>query len=231
MQSSSDPVQLFSNRTSSYVRFIRFVRYPQGLRAYFLRSSLLRSGLRILDAGCGTGVLTLGLREALQARGLSSASVHAFDLTPAMLERFRDTLRKRNVRGVELAQADVLDLGQLPDPWCDYDLVVSAAMLEYLPREKLSLALRGLRARLRGGGSIVLFITRRNWLTQPLIGRWWRSNLYRKRELEDAFLEAGFDTITFGRFPPLYRHLAAWGYIVEARTSAARLDDDRPTIR
>jgi ubiquinone/menaquinone biosynthesis C-methylase UbiE len=226
-----DPAQLFSARTSSYVRFIRFVRYPQGLRAYFRHSPLLRSGLHILDAGCGTGIATLALRDALLARGFSPASVHAFDLTPAMLERFRDTLRQRDVRGVELVQADVLELGELPDTWRDYDLVLSASMLEYVPRQQFSLALRGLRSRLREGGTLVLFITRRNWITRPLIGRWWQSNLYTKRELEDALREAGFVSIRFGRFPPLYRYLAAWGRIVEAATSTASVGDGRLSRR
>jgi SAM-dependent methyltransferase len=218
MPASPDPVRLFSDRTSSYVRFIRFVRYPEGLRNYFLHSPLLRSGLRVLDAGCGTGVLTLALREALLARGLSPAALQAFDLTPAMLERFRGTLRKRDIRGVELAEADVLALNELPDAWRDYDVVVSSAMLEYIPREKLSLALRGLRSRLREGGNLVLFMTRRNWLTRPLIGLWWQSNRYSRGELEHAFREAGFAHIRFGGFPGLYRYLGIWGHIVEACT-------------
>ena len=212
----SSPADLFSDRADSYVRFVRSVRYPEGLRAYFLRSPLLRSGLRVLDAGCGSGILTLALREALLARGLGSASFRAFDLTPAMLERFRGTLRKRGIDGVELAQADVLELGRLPDAWRGFDLIVSASMLEYVPRPSLAAALRSLRSLLREGGSFVLFITRRNWLTRPLIGRWWRSNLYTKRELEQAFREAGFPSARFGRFPPSARYLAVWGHIVEA---------------
>jgi hypothetical protein len=89
-------------------------------------------------------------------------------------------------------------------------------MLEYLPRARLSAGLSGLRACLKDGGSLVLFITRRNWLTRPVIGRWWQSNLYTASELGQAFREAGFASATFGRFPPRFRHLALWGHIVEA---------------
>jgi ubiquinone/menaquinone biosynthesis C-methylase UbiE len=212
-----DPARLYSTRTASYVRFVRAVRYPEGIRAHFLRSPLLRSGLRVLDAGCGTGIVTLALRDALLRRDLAPGVLHAFDLTPAMLDRFRASLRRRGIQGVELAPADVLELTRLPDAWRGYDLVVSASMLEYLPRSRLSGALGGLRSLLREGGSAVVFVTRRNWLTRPLIGRWWQSNLYARDEIERAFGAAGFSSIAFRRFPLESCHLALWGHIVEAR--------------
>jgi hypothetical protein len=35
---------------AAYARFTRLVRYPEGLRVFFLRSSLLKNCLRVLDA-------------------------------------------------------------------------------------------------------------------------------------------------------------------------------------
>ena len=208
---------MFTERNQSYVRFVRFVLYPQGIRAFFLGSPLLRSGIRVLDAGCGTGVVTLALREALVSRGLIPGPLHGFDLTPAMLACFQQTLHARGIDGVDLVEADVLHLDTLPGAWNHYDLIVSASMLEYVPRDRLVAALSGLRARLNQEGSFVLFITRRNWLTRPLIGRWWQSNLYTAAEIEDSLRRAGFSIIAFRTFPPFFRHLALWGYIVEAR--------------
>ena len=161
--------------------------------------------------------MTLALREALLRRGMTPEAMHAFDLTPAMLERFRHTLRARRIEGIDLSQADVLELQALPPSWNDYDLIVSASMLEYLPRTRLAAGLRGLRLLLREGGNFVLFITRRNWLTRPLIGRWWQSNLYDADELRRAFREAGFASIVFRPFPASFRYLALWGHIIEAR--------------
>jgi hypothetical protein len=90
-------------------------------------------------------------------------------------------------------------------------------MLEYAPRNQFAEALSGLRGRLRDDGHLVLFISKRNWLTRLMIGRWWQSNLYNKKELLDAFRRAGFAHASFSAFPLAARYLAAWGYIIEAR--------------
>jgi SAM-dependent methyltransferase len=211
-----EAVDLYTDRHRSYLRFIGLFRYPQGIRAFFRASPLLRSGLRVLDAGCGTGIVTLALRDALVDRGFEPAGLHAFDLTPAMLDRFRESLGVRGIEDVSLARCDVLALDELPVDWTGYDLIVSAAMMEYLPRDRLADALSGLRARLGEGGRLVLFITRDNFVMKPLIGRWWDSNLYRREELRRAFERAGFATVEHRRFPAAYRHLDFWGHIVEA---------------
>ena len=194
------------------------MRYPQGLRAFLMRSPVLRTGLRVLEAGCGTGALTFAVREACARRGLDLRAFHAFDLTPAMLAVLRERLRRHDVHGIELAEGDVLRPESLPPAWRDYDLVVSASMLEYVPRPRFVNALEALRSRLAPDGSFLLFITRRNPLTRVLVGRWWASNLYTRTELADAFARARFSHVAFRRFPATAFHLAPWGHVVEART-------------
>ncbi len=212
-----DPTEIYTSRADSYRRFIGLVRYPQGLRAHFLASRVLRPGLRVLDAGCGAGAVMLALREALLKRECPPAALHGFDLTEAMLERFRQTLEHRAIDGVELVQANVLELERLSSTWKDYDLIVSASMMEYLPRDRVVDALTGLRARLSEQGTFQLFITRNNWLMRPLIGKWWTANLYTAEELRDLFARAGFSSVVFRRFPLAHRHLDLWGHIVEAQ--------------
>jgi ubiquinone/menaquinone biosynthesis C-methylase UbiE len=213
----SNPAEIYSSRSESYVRFVQWVRYPQGLRAFFEGSPLLHSGLKVLDAGCGTGIVTLAFREALASRGMTRGALHAFDLTPAMLDRFRENLRTRGIHDVALVQADVLEPDALPETWRGYDLILSASMMEYLPRDRFVAALAGLRSLLNEGGTLLLFITRRNWLMKPLIGDWWDANLYSGSELAAAFRRAGFAEVAFRSFPVAARHLALWGHIVEAR--------------
>jgi cyclopropane fatty-acyl-phospholipid synthase-like methyltransferase len=213
---SADARQLFTDRPDAYARFIRAMRYPEGLRAFWRASPWLRPGLRVLEAGCGTGALTFGVWDAAARRGIRLGGYDAFDLTPAMLDRLRAAIRRRELTGIRLAEADVLHLDALPADWRDYDLVVSASMLEYVPREHLSSALHALRDRLKDGGRFVLFITRRNPFTRLLIGRWWQSNLYTAPELMEVFRTAGFSEVRFPGFPPAARYLSLWGHVVEA---------------
>jgi SAM-dependent methyltransferase len=211
-----DARRLFTEKPDTYARFIRAMRYPQGLRAFWLASPLLRSGARVLEAGCGTGALTLAVWDAAQRRAIGIDSFDAFDLTPAMLDKLRHALQRRGIERIHLAEANVLELGVLPAAWQGYDLVISASMLEYVPRVRFAEALRGLRDLLKPGGHFILFMTRRNPFTRVLIGRWWQSNLYSASELTDAFHAAGFSRVRFPGFPLPARYLSVWGHVVDA---------------
>ncbi|MEJ2531922.1 MAG: class I SAM-dependent methyltransferase [Halioglobus sp.] len=216
MRSKSEVVELYSTRTTLYQRFVNAVAYPRGIRAYFEKSDYLKSQLHVLDAGCGSGIATFALRKALLSRGLSLGKIRCFDITPDMLDHFRENLRAMEIEGIETIQADVLNLESLPEDWRDFDLITSAAMMEYLPADRFFEALAGLRSRLSSHGVFVLFITRDNLLTRWLIRDWWKARCYTKAELERAFDRAGFSSITFSRFPHPYKHLSLWGHIVEA---------------
>jgi len=218
----SEVQQFFSTRTETYNSFISAFRYPQGIRALLQASDLLRPGLRVLDAGCGSGVVTFALIEAMTRRGLKYESIHAFDLTPAMLSRFQTSLNTCGINDVQLRQADVLALDQLPQSWIEYDLILSASMLEYLPKNELPLALAELRKRLSPNGSLLIVITKKSAEAKILIEWWWRSERYARDELHQAFAAGGFRDVTFRRFPDKYFWLNGGSYAIEARPNLSR---------
>ena len=85
-----------------------------------------------------------------------------------MLARFQSELETRGVSRVQLQQADVLGLETLPSSWKDYDLIISASMLEYLAKEDLPRALAGLHGRPAPDGYILIVITRKTPETKVL---------------------------------------------------------------
>lgn len=208
--------ELYTKRIDGYSSFIATFQSPQGMQALLRRSPLLRPGLRVLDAGCGFGMVTFAFLEALREKNLDYKTIDAFDLTPAMLARFRSELETCGIPRVQLQQADVLALETLPPSWTNYDLILSASMLEYLPKQDVPRALRGLRARLAPNGHILVVITRKTPETKVLIEWWWHAERYTKDELLRTLAVAGFRDPVFRPFPWRYFWLNRANYVVEA---------------
>ena len=61
-----EPKKLYSAKVDVYELFVSVFSYRQGLRAFFAGADWLRPSLRVLDAGCGTGIATFALLEALE---------------------------------------------------------------------------------------------------------------------------------------------------------------------
>ena len=173
------------------------------LRRFLAASGAIKGGIAVLDAGCGSGALTLAVQDAARDVGARGLRCRAFDLSASVLARF-DARRGRLGRDVEIRQADALDLDAwLPADWDRFDLVVSAGMLERLPRPSLPVALDALRRRMAKDGTMVAFIARDGVLNRLLNGRFRGAETYRQEELEDAFAEAGLTTLSivpFGRW-------------------------------
>ena len=209
--------KLYTARLKTYRAFISFFRSRNGIRALLQSSEFLRPGLRILDAGAGFGTVTFALLDALRQRRMEAQVIDAFDLTPAMLKQFQAELDMRGLIMVRLKQANVLALGQLPPSWRDYDLIVSASMLEYLTRGDLSQAVAALRDRLAQDGTFLAVVTRKNWITKILIEWWWHAATYTRQELREAFASAGFHDLLFIGFPLRYFWLNISNHVVVAR--------------
>jgi ubiquinone/menaquinone biosynthesis C-methylase UbiE len=209
--------KLYTARLNTYRACISFFRSREGIRALLESSEFLRPGLRALDAGAGFGTATFALLDALRQRRIEPSVIDAFDLTPAMLEQFQAELDARGVSQVRLKQGNVLTLWQFPPSWSDYNLIVSASMLEYLAKADLSQALSGLRGRLVANGTLLAVVTRKNWITKILIEWWWQAATYTRQELREAFAGSGFHDLVFIKFPLRYFWLNISNYVVVAR--------------
>ncbi|QNE19193.1 class I SAM-dependent methyltransferase [Kribbella qitaiheensis] len=179
--------------------------------AYYARPAVLRlagdvSGRRILDAGCGSGPLSVALRD-------EGAVVAGFDASAAMLDLARERLG-------DDADVQVADL-RAPLPYADaeFDDVVASLVLHYL--EDWTGPLAELRRVVKPGGRLIVAVNHPSayaivypeadyfavtqysedyvmdgqtvWLT------FWHRPLH---AMTDAFAAAGFRIVTVSEPPP-----------------------------
>ena len=102
----------------------------------------LRSGLDVLDAGCGVGSIALDL-----APTIAPGRIVGIDVDPEQIEVARASAAERGIENAEFSTASVLELPFEPET---FDVVYANAVLFYL-REPLR-ALNEFRRVLRPGG-------------------------------------------------------------------------------
>ena len=199
-----DPVRkLYTERGWFYQRlFVEFLGWGRELEAFFRRANYLCPNFKILDAGCGTGIVTRVLYQLAQEAGYLGIQFHAFDLTPMMVEMFRQWIIAQGATQIELAQADVFETVGFPSHWKEYDLIVSSTMLEYLPPNQVRDALMNLKKLLGNDGLLLILMTRRNRLTRWLAASWWKTQIYSKRDIQMLLEDASFEEIKFRDFSP-----------------------------
>jgi len=157
------------------------------------------SRLRVLDAGCGDGLLSLAM-----AKRHPNWALVGVDLREDLL----DGARKRAVaRGLPNARFVSGNLEQ-PLPERDRDAVTAVECLSEIPDDRQ--ALRMMREALRPGGLIVVQVPERDWRpVLPGSPGTWREQVrqgYTAEQLQALLEETGFTEV---EVRPTYRSLAA----------------------
>jgi trans-aconitate methyltransferase len=157
------------------------------------------SRLRVLDAGCGDGLLSLAMAQRHPTWALVGV-----DLREDLLEGAR---RRAVSRGLPNARFLPANLEQ-PLPERDRDAVTAVECLSEIPDDRQ--ALRMMLEALRPGGLIVVQVPERDW--QPVLPGspgTWREQVrqgYTAEQLQALLQEVGFADV---QVRPTYRSLAA----------------------
>jgi ubiquinone/menaquinone biosynthesis C-methylase UbiE len=172
-------------------------------RARLVRSLFGDPGGHLVDFGCGNGAQTLMFQQHFD-------KVTGVDISEEFLADFR-----REIAALGLAdkvEGVATDGGPIPLPDGSADVVTSFTVLEHVPDEMATLA--EMRRVLRPGGRAILTVPNRWWIFEthgadlpllpwnrvPLVSwwpkkihdRWARARIYRRREIEELLIQAGF---------------------------------------
>jgi ubiquinone/menaquinone biosynthesis C-methylase UbiE len=138
-----------SDARSRYEQWLRRIHGPAHARRTAERNAQfflphLRPGMRLLDAGCGPGSITIGLAEAV-----ADCEAIGIDVSEEAIEAARATASSLGRDNLRFAVADI---GALPFEDESFDGVFCHAVFQHL-RDRLE-GLRELRRVMRPGGVI-----------------------------------------------------------------------------
>lgn len=150
-----DPLTRFKEvQKQGWTHFAPLEAWTTPTAARLVRHAGVQAGQRVLDVGCGTGVVSITARRL-------GAVVTGLDLTPALLERARENAR---IAGVDVEWHEG-DAEALPFANDAFDVVLSQFGHMFAPRPEVAVA-EMLRV-LKPGGTIA-FST---WPPELFVGR------------------------------------------------------------
>ncbi len=169
--------------------------------------------LRVLDAGCGDGLLTLSL-----ARRHGDWALPGVDQRADLLGGARERAAGRALGNVGFQAADLTQ--PLPEP--GFDAVVALECLHEIPDDKA--ALRNLAGALAPGGLLALQVPEKDWSpVLPGSTGIWREEVrhgYGREEIAANVEAAGLEPL---ELRPTYRSLAAAAQEIRDRIKGAPL--------
>lgn len=154
---------------------------------FFQQSSLnLPDGSNVLDAGCGGGLLGIGLLKEYAKKRNIDVTVHAFDNSHSMLYLARENAVRENVEdNLRLYRVDGRDI---PFQDFSFDLVMSSGMLEYIHSQEK--AIKEITRVLKPRGVLILSFVRDNPLGY-LVSKLWNFEVLPEWYLRDKLQREG----------------------------------------
>ena len=189
------PGSFYDKIASLYNLTFKFNGYGRSLHQYLRTHPIpLSRHAKILDAGCGTGLLTIALLKALD----QPVRITAVDLSGSSIVKAKKTIEEKAGRAdkVWFTQANVLAL-----PFADksFDFVVTSGVLEYVPlREGFGELSRVLK---RGG--YILHLPVRPSPVSKMLEVMFRFKAHHPREVAEN-TRRYFRVVKHYRFPPLH---------------------------
>jgi len=97
-----------------------------------IKAAGIRSGMDVLEVGCGSGYFTFPAAKLVGDEGC----LHAIDIHPIAIETFSKRIKESNLKNVILSKTDALETG-LPSESYDLILLFGVIPAPVLPLERL----------------------------------------------------------------------------------------------
>jgi ubiquinone/menaquinone biosynthesis C-methylase UbiE len=190
----------FYDRVASlYNLSFKFNGYARSLEQYLSAHPLpIAPGAKILDAGCGTGLLTMALLRVVDV----PVQFTAIDLSGTLIATARRAVKEQagRTQTIGFSQANILSL-----PFADntFDAIVTSGVLEYVPLDEGFSEL----ARVLAPGGHLLHLPVRPSVASRFLELLFRFKAHPPREVEET-TSRHFQIVSHHRFPRL--HVIGW---------------------
>jgi len=136
----------FKRWSNQYDRTLGSISFHRDLLDLLVQNSGVSDGYKVLDIGCGTGLLTLKFLQK------SKCQVIGIDYSPAMTAIFKDKIKKLNL-GSQVS-VRIMDAAKIEFPADSFDLAASTVTLHHL-KNKLP-AIKRILKTLKPGGALLI---------------------------------------------------------------------------